>query len=86
LLDKAVSGNQNPKVHDFIEHVEPHPGWARNLVEDLKTVVHRYRNGAAHIERMNRQTLEEFRNLLFDGRLLRRIVELEQHAEKSAAV
>jgi tetratricopeptide (TPR) repeat protein len=86
LLDKAVSGNQNPKVHDFMEHVEPHPGWARNLVEDLKTVVHRYRNGAAHIERMNRQTLEEFRNLLFDGRLLRRIVELEQHAEKSAAV
>jgi hypothetical protein len=86
LLDKALSGNQNPKVRDFMERVEPYPGSARNLVEDLKTVANHYRNGAAHIERMNRQTLEEFRNLLFDGRLLRRIVELEQHAEKLAAV
>ncbi len=82
LLDKALTENENQKIREFMERIEPHPGWARRLVDDLKTVAHRYRNGAAHIERMDRQTLNEFRTLLFDGGLLRRIVQLGQLAEK----
>ena len=83
-MDKALKGQQNKKVREFMVQDESRPHWLRKLVNDLNKVLESYRNGAAHTKPMDRQLLQEFRNLLFDEKLLRRIVEFGQHAQSVA--
>ena len=86
LLQHAINGTGNEAVRKIIETLQPNTDWSRRLAEDLQQVVDRYRNGAAHIEPVARDAVTEFRDLLFVGGLLQRLVELGKLGDRIPSV
>jgi hypothetical protein len=78
LLKEAMAGSENRKIKDILQALEPAPGWALQLADDIDTLASRYRNGAAHADgAVDRTALVELRALLLNAGLVSRIIELE---------
>ena len=86
LLQQAIEGTDNPPIWKILEKLQPRPNWFKDLTHDLDQVVKKYRNGAAHTERVRREAATELRDLLFTRGLLRRLVELKKLCDKIPSI
>jgi hypothetical protein len=75
ILKFATDGTANEPVAKILDDIGLVPEWCRKLAGELARAV-KYRNGAAHIESCSRETIVEFRKLLIQDGLLKRILEL----------
>jgi hypothetical protein len=83
LLDKAATGGENEAVMNFIEELGFDRAWVRKLSDEVRLISNHYRNGAAHTKPLSHDDLVAFRTLLFDGTLLRRLVELSRCTQRA---
>jgi hypothetical protein len=76
----SVDRNADGRLHEYIRSLRREDQWWRELADDLKKVRKQYRNGGAHTERVDYQTVVDFRKLLFEDRpeggLLQRLAEI----------
>ncbi len=76
LLRATIRPARNPTVADCVRKLGLKAEGIELLVEDVETVRTKYRNGAAHTQRLDRADLDEFRVLLFEQKLLHRLVDI----------
>jgi len=85
LLRATIRPARNPTVADCVRKLGLKPERIELLVEDVETVRTKYRNGAAHTQRLNRADLDEFRVVLFEQKLLHRLVDIGRRVASSHA-
>ena len=81
LLRATICPARNPTVADCVRKLGVKAEGIELLVEDVETIRTKYRNGAAHTQRLDRADLDEFRDLLFEKELLRRLVVLGKRVD-----
>lgn len=81
LLSEALKPNCDARLRKYLEDLKFPFSWT-DLVADLDKVRLEYRNGAAHTERLDWSALQEFRSLLFEGKLLKRLAALSDGARR----
>jgi tetratricopeptide (TPR) repeat protein len=86
LLSQAACGPDTGIVLKTIGVPPLDREWLKHLADDLERVTLEYRNGAAHVEPAERAKVLEFRDLLFKGRLIKRLVELGKVGDRIAPV
>ena len=75
LLNSLALGHSDRRVLRLIERIQPSGDALRRFADDIKKVAD-YRNEAAHIEKVSRDTVTKLRSLLVQEGLIKRLVSL----------